>query len=109
MQVRNAKPTPHLHVHGLRSRKEGIEEGIEYMDRYQYLKPGEILHVFFKGRTRVRSYDPSQTVETVQTVVIMDGRLVLGKPRRFSAKEVRILSGRGSRSLLEGFKSKMED
>ncbi len=78
------------------------------MDRYVYLKPGEILHVFFKGRALVRSYDPSQTVETKQTVVTMDGCLVLGKPHRFSAKEVRVLSGRGAHSLLEGFKSKME-
>lgn len=76
------------------------------MDHYLYLKPGKILHVFFKGRARVRSYDPLQTVETVQTVVIMDGRLILGKPRRLSAKEIRNLAGRGS--LLEGFKAKME-
>lgn len=78
------------------------------MDRCVYLKPGEILYVLFKGRARVRSYNPSQTLETVQTVVTMDGRLALGKPRRFSAKEVRALSGRGSSSLLEGFKAKVE-
>ena len=56
------------------------------MDHYIYLKPGEILHVLFKGRARVRSYDPLQTVETVQTVVTMDGLLILGKPRRFDQK-----------------------
>lgn len=78
------------------------------MDQYVYLKPGEILHVFFRGRTRVRSYDPLQTVETVQAVVILDGSLVLGKPRRFSAKSVRDLTGGGARSLLDGFKEKME-
>ncbi len=72
------------------------------MDRYVYLKPGEILFVLFKGHARVRSH------ETVQTLVIMDGHLTLGKPRRLSAKEVRDLTGRGSGSLLEGFKTKRE-
>jgi len=72
------------------------------MDRYEYLKPGEILCVLFKGRARVRTH------ETVRTVVIMDGRLMLGKTRHLSAKEVRDLTGRGSGSLLEGFKAKKE-
>jgi hypothetical protein len=72
------------------------------MDRYVYLKPGEILSVLFKGRARVRSQ------ETVQRLVIMDGHLALGRPRRLSAKEVRDLTRRGAGSLLEGFKAKME-
>jgi|GEM_PF-4137375 len=72
------------------------------MDRYVYLKPGEILYVLFKGRTRVRSH------ESVQTLVIMDGHLALSKPRRLSSKEVRDMTGRGCGSLLEGFKAKRE-
>lgn len=72
------------------------------MDRYMYLKPGEILYVLFKGRARIRSH------ETVQTLVILDGHLTLGKPRRLSVKEVKDLTGRGFSSLLEGFKAKME-
>jgi hypothetical protein len=72
------------------------------MDHYVYLKPGEILSVLFKGRARVRSY------ETRQNLVIMDGHLMLGKPRRLSPREVRHLRRRGAGSLLEGFKTKME-
>jgi hypothetical protein len=72
------------------------------MDRYVYLKPGEILYVLFKGRARVLSH------ETVQTLVIMDGHLTLSQPRRLSAREVRDLTGRGASSLLEGFKAKRE-
>ncbi len=72
------------------------------MDRHVYLKPGEILYLLFKGRARVRSH------ETVQTLVIMDGHLMLGRPRRLSDKEVRDLTRRGAGSLLEGFKAKME-
>ena len=72
------------------------------MDRYVCLKPGEILSVLFNGHARIHSH------ETVQRLVITDGHLTLGRPRRFSAKEVRDLTRRGAGSLLEGFKSKME-
>lgn len=71
------------------------------MDRFVYLKPGEILYVLFKGRARVRSY------ETVRTVVTVEGRLMLGKPRYLSAREVRELTKLGSGSLLEGFKARL--
>ncbi len=72
------------------------------MDRYVYLKPGEILYVLFKGRARVRFH------ETVQTFVILEGHLVPGKPRYLSTKEVRTLTKRGGSSLLEGFKAERE-
>ncbi len=71
------------------------------MDRCVYLKPGEILYVLFKGRARARSH------ETVRTLVTMEGRLMLGKPRYLSAREVRDLTRHGSGSLLEGFKAKV--
>jgi hypothetical protein len=71
------------------------------MDQCVYLKPGEILYVLFKGRARLRSY------ETVRTLVTMNGRLVLGRPRYLSAKEVRDLSRGGTGSLLQGFKAKI--
>ena len=44
------------------------------MDRYVYLKPGDILYVLFKGRARVRSH------ETVRILTTMEGRLMLDKP-----------------------------
>jgi hypothetical protein len=71
------------------------------MDRCVYLKPGEVLHLLFKGRARVRWY------ETVRTIVTMEGRLILGKPRYLSAQEVRDLTRRGSGSMLEGFKARL--
>jgi len=71
------------------------------MDRCVYLKPADILYVLFKGRARVRSY------ETVQTLVTMEGRLMLGKPRHLSAQEVRELTRRGPGSLVEGFREKL--
>jgi len=67
------------------------------MDRCLYLKPGEILHVLYKGRARVRSH------ETVRTLVTMDGRLALGKPRCLKPNEVRELTKLGRGSLLEGY------
>jgi hypothetical protein len=72
------------------------------MDRYVYLKPGDILYVLFKGRARIR------VSETVRTLVLLDGHLALGKPRRLSSKEIRELTARGAGSLLEGFKTKIE-
>jgi hypothetical protein len=72
------------------------------MDRCVYLKPGDILYVLFKGRARIR------VGETVRTLVLLDGHLALGKPRRLSAKEIRELTVRGAGSLLEGFKTKIE-
>jgi hypothetical protein len=72
------------------------------MDRFVYLKPGEILFLLFKGRARVRSH------ETVRTLAIMDGHLMLGKPGRLSGKEVRVLMERGGGSLLEGFRANRE-
>jgi len=71
------------------------------MDRFVYLKPGEILHVLFKGRARVCSR------ETVRTLVTIEGHLILGKPRYLSGREVRELTKLGSGSLLEGLKAKL--
>jgi hypothetical protein len=42
----------------------------------------------------------------MRTLVTVDGRLMLGKPHCFSTREVRDLTARGSRSLLEAFKAK---
>jgi hypothetical protein len=72
------------------------------MDRYVYLKPGEVLSVLFTGRARIHSR------ETVQRLVIMDGHLTLGRPRRLTAEEIRDLTRRGAGSLLEGLKAKIE-
>ena len=73
------------------------------MDRCVYLKPGEILYVLYKGRKGRARVRPC---ETMRTLVVVDGRLVLGKPRYFSAREVRDFTMRGSGSLLKGFKAK---
>jgi hypothetical protein len=68
-------------------------------DTAVYLKPGDILYVLYKDRARIHTY------ETVQIFVIVDGRLVGGKLRHFSSKEVRDLRKKGNGSLLDGFRA----
>ncbi len=68
-------------------------------DRVLYLKPGDVLHVLYKGRARIHSY------ETVQTFVIFDGYLA-GNRRHLSPKEIRDLKNMGRGSLLAGYKAR---
>jgi hypothetical protein len=70
-------------------------------DHAIYLKPGDVLHVLYEGRARIHSY------ETVQKLVVLDGKLALGRPDRYSQKEVRELKALGGHdSLVEGFRIK---
>jgi hypothetical protein len=69
-------------------------------DRALYLKPGECLYVLYKGSARIRTH------ETVQKLLILCGHLVLGKPHRFSSKEVHDLKKLGHGSLLDGYRAK---
>jgi hypothetical protein len=69
-------------------------------DRALYLKPGDVLYVLYRGKARIHMR------ETEQRLVILDGHLVRGKPRRLSSKEVRNLKKLGNGSLLNGFRAR---